>query len=128
MTTGQTSLGKIGIVNKGNYSPDVTYNQCNFVFYKGSTWLALKDGLLGVEPVEGENWKYLARGIPENIQEQIDFINDNKSSIFIGETLPPTQERKKNTVYYRIIEKLDTGFVTENIKVSPKMGIKLVNN
>ena len=52
----------------------------------------------------------------------------NKISIFIGETLPPFEERSENTIYYRIIQKLDTGLVTENIKVSPKMGIKLVNN
>lgn len=73
-----TSLGKVGIVNKGNYSAEVVYNSGDFVLYEGSTWLALKDNLLGVEPGEGENWKYLARGVPENIQDEIDSIKNNK--------------------------------------------------
>lgn len=73
-----TSLGKVGIVDRGNYSSEVTYNSGDFVFYEGSTWLALKDGLIGVNPAEGENWKYLARGVPENIQDEIDSIKNNK--------------------------------------------------
>lgn len=82
MTTGQTSLGKVGLVNKGDYSPDITYNQYEFVFYKGSTWLALNNGLLGVEPTEGENWKYLARGFNnvKTIQsetEPLDLVEDD---------------------------------------------------
>ena len=62
-----TSLGKVGIVDKGNYSAEVIYNSGDFVFYEGSTWLALKDNLLGVEPGDGENWKYLARGLSNGI-------------------------------------------------------------
>ena len=62
-----TSLGKVGIVDKGNYSAEVIYNSGDFVFYEGSTWLALKGNLLGVEPVDGENWKYLARGLSNGI-------------------------------------------------------------
>lgn len=73
-----TSLGKVGIVDRGNYSSEVTYNSGDFVFYEGSTWLALKDGLTGIKPVDGENWKYLARGVPENIQDEIDSIKNNK--------------------------------------------------
>ena len=73
-----TSLGKVGIVDKGNYSSKEIYNSGDFVFYEGSTWLALKDNLLGVEPGEGENWKYLARGVPKNIQDEIDSIKNNK--------------------------------------------------
>ena len=73
-----TSLGKVGIVDKGNYSAEVVYNSGDFVLYEGSTWLALKDGLIGIKPTEGENWKYLARGVSEDIQGQIDSINNNK--------------------------------------------------
>lgn len=62
-----TSIGKVGIVDKGNYSAEVIYNSGDFVFYEGSTWLALKGNLLGVEPVDGENWKYLARGLSNGI-------------------------------------------------------------
>jgi hypothetical protein len=62
-----TSLGKVGIVDKGNYSSEATYNSGDFIFYEGSTWLALKDGLTGIKPTEGEEWKYLARGVPDGI-------------------------------------------------------------
>ena len=62
-----TSLGKVGIVDKGNYSSEEIYNSGDFVFYEGSTWLALKDNLLGVDPGDGENWKYLARGLSNGI-------------------------------------------------------------
>lgn len=62
-----TSLGKVGIVDKGNYSAEVVYNSGDFVLYEGSTWLALKDGLTGIKPTEGENWKYLARGVSDGI-------------------------------------------------------------
>lgn len=62
-----TSLGKVGIVDKGNYSSEDTYNSGDFIFYEGSTWLALKNGLTGVEPNAGENWKYLARGLSNGI-------------------------------------------------------------
>ena len=81
---------------------------------------------IGLQKPEGN--EYIDVDILNANLDKVDKEFENKISIFIGETLPPAQERKKNTVYYRIIEKLDTGFVTENIKVSPKMGIKLVNN
>ena len=82
MTTDQTTLGKVGIANKGNYSPDTTYNQCDFVFYEGSTWLALKNGLIGIEPIEGENWKYLARGFEAEV---LSLITANDTSGLMGD-------------------------------------------
>ena len=55
-------LGKVGIVDAGTYEASKTYNSGMFVLYNGSTWLAIKDNLVGVTPEEGANWKYLARG------------------------------------------------------------------
>ena len=77
-----TSLGKVGIVDRGNYLQEETYNAGDFVLYNGSTWLALKDGLLGAEPAEGTNWKYLARGFEAEV---LSMIAANDTSGLIGE-------------------------------------------
>lgn len=37
------SLGTVGIADRGNYSASATYVKGNFVYYDGSSWLALKD-------------------------------------------------------------------------------------
>ena len=75
-----TNLGKVGIVDKGNYSLEATYNSGDFIFYEGSTWLALKDGLTGIKPTEGEAWKYLARGVPDGIArpEQVGVVKPSE--------------------------------------------------
>lgn len=59
---GYTELGRIGFVDKGNYSATTTYRIGDVVYYNGSTWSALKDNLKGVTPSPGVNWKYMARG------------------------------------------------------------------
>lgn len=70
-----TSLGLVGIADKGTYNQDTTYNRGQFVLYNGSTWLALKDNLTGVEPTEGENWKYLARGFAAELLSLVTAID-----------------------------------------------------
>ncbi len=77
-----TSLGKVGIVDRGNYLQEETYNAGDFVLYNGSTWLALKDGLLGAEPAEGTSWKYLARGFEAEV---LSMIAANDTSGLMGE-------------------------------------------
>ena len=77
-----TSLGKVGIVDRGNYLQEETYNAGDFVLYNGSTWLALKDGLLGAEPAEGTNWKYLARGFEAEV---LSLITANDTSGLLGD-------------------------------------------
>ena len=70
-----TSLGLVGIADKGTYSAEATYNKGQFVLYDGSTWLALKDNLNGVTPAEGENWKYLARGFAAELLSLVTAID-----------------------------------------------------
>lgn len=65
------SLGTVGIADRGNYSASATYVKGNFVYYDGSSWLALKDNLTGVTPEEGDNWKYLARGYAAGLLSMI---------------------------------------------------------
>lgn len=60
------TLGKVGIVDKGNYSASATYNSGDFVTHNGSTFLAIKDGVKGIAPSDDKtNWKYLAKGFNE---------------------------------------------------------------
>lgn len=70
-----TSLGLVGIADKGTYNAEATYNKGQFVLYDGSTWLALKDNLNGVTPAEGENWKYLARGFAAELLSLVTAID-----------------------------------------------------
>lgn len=97
-----TSLGKVGIVDKGNYSSEEIYNSGDFVFYEGSSWLAIKDGLMGIEPVEGENWKYLARGLANGIatpnkagvvKPSNDFIVEEDGTLGLNTTFETIAER-----------------------------------
>ncbi|EHI98053.1 putative tail fiber-related protein [Clostridium sp. DL-VIII] len=48
-----------------------------------------------------------------------------KIELYIGETLPAIADRKKNTLYFKVTDTISTG-TTENIKVSPTMGIKVI--
>lgn len=68
-------LGKVGIVDAGTYEASKTYNSGMFVLYNGSTWLAMKDNLVGVTPEEGVNWKYLARGFAAELLSLISAID-----------------------------------------------------
>lgn len=60
-----TSLGLVGIVDKGVYNSAATYVKGNFVYYDGSTWLCISStSVTNVEPTElnSSTWKYLAKG------------------------------------------------------------------
>lgn len=87
-----TILGEVGIVDKGIYNSDTTYNSGNFVLHNGSTWLAIKDNLTGVTPEEGANWKYLARGFASEMLALITAIDSqgllgNKGAEVTGQAL-----------------------------------------
>lgn len=59
---GYTALARIGYADKGNYAAGTTYMTGDVVYHNGSSYVALKDNLKGVTPVNGNDWKYLARG------------------------------------------------------------------
>lgn len=60
---GYEKLAVIGIVNKGEYSEGGEYKQYNYVYYEGSTYLALKDNP-AVPPTNNKvDWQYLAQGV-----------------------------------------------------------------
>lgn len=58
-------LGKVGLFPKGEYSPDEVYERLDFVYYNGSSWLALRDVPDGEPSETNPDWKILALGFPE---------------------------------------------------------------
>ncbi|MBN7573667.1 MULTISPECIES: phage tail protein [Clostridium] len=48
-----------------------------------------------------------------------------KMQLYINETLPAIADRTSDTLYFKITDKITNGFA-DNVKVSPNMGIKIV--
>lgn len=111
-----TILGEVGIVDKGIYNPDTTYNSGNFVLHNGSTWLAIKDNLTGVTPKEGANWKYLARGFASEMLALITAIDSqgllgNKGAEVTGQALI---DKLADMVANKLIQKTSMSNVQTN--------------
>lgn len=62
----------------------------------------------------------------ENLDLKIADVNNNKINLYVGETLPEIRDRNKKTIYCKVTDTISASNTTENIKVSPLMGIKLV--
>ena len=58
-----TSLGRVGIRNRGRYSASATYRAGDYVYYMGSTFIALQALAAGTTPDhDGVYWNFLAEG------------------------------------------------------------------
>ena len=58
-----TSLGKVGIRNRGRFDASATYSAGEYVYYMGSTFIALQNLPAGMVPQhDGINWNFLAEG------------------------------------------------------------------
>lgn len=58
-----TSLGKVGIKNRGRFDASATYAAGEYVYYMGSTFIALQNLPAGMVPQhDGINWNFLAEG------------------------------------------------------------------
>lgn len=54
-------IGKVAITHDGVYDSRKTYARNTCVFYNGSTYITLKDGVVGVDPIDdGINWHLMA--------------------------------------------------------------------
>ena len=63
METKKINLGRVGLVSKGAYSPDVTYGRLHVVTYRNTTYCSKQEGNTGHEPVgEDEWWSVLVDG------------------------------------------------------------------
>lgn len=60
-----TSLGLVGIVDKGDYNSVTRYVKGNFVYHNYCSWLCKVASATGIEPTEQNNttWQLLAKGI-----------------------------------------------------------------
>lgn len=84
-----TDLGKIMTTNGGEYDPETTYSEKTFVYYKGSTYLALKTNT-GIEPSDDKiNWQYFARGFADEdfVAEKYVYVDREDDSEFVDEPL-----------------------------------------
>lgn len=50
------NLGRVGLVPKGAYSPDVTYGRLHIVTYKNNTYCSKQEGNTGHEPIGEDDW------------------------------------------------------------------------
>ena len=65
--TGYEKLAVIGIAWKGEYTQGTAYKTMNGVYYKGSTYVALRDNPTGPPAADGANWQYLAKGFEQQL-------------------------------------------------------------
>jgi len=96
--SGYTPLAKIGISDKGEYVSGTAYEKQDSVLYKGSTYVAIIDNPVG-EPVnDGVNWRYLAKGFPDDINEVAFTFTEaaNRENIQTGE--------KSKTIFGKIMK------------------------
>ena len=56
METKKINLGRVGLVPKGAYSPDVTYGRLHVVTYRNTTYCSKQEGNTGHEPVGEDKW------------------------------------------------------------------------
>ena len=76
------------------------------------------------------DWKLKDKVTPEDmnrIASNISELSEDKINLYVGETLPEIRDRSKQTLYFKVTDTISASNTTENIKVSPTMGIKLVN-
>ena len=69
--TGYEKLAVIGIAWKGEYAQGTSYKTMNGVYYKGSTYVALRDNPTGPPAADGANWQYLAKGFEQQLLSAI---------------------------------------------------------
>ena len=69
--TGYEKLAVIGIAWKGEYAQGTAYKTMNGVYYKGSTYVALRDNPTGPPAADGANWQYLAKGFEQQLLSAI---------------------------------------------------------
>ena len=72
---GYSALGRLGYSDKGNYAAGTTYMTGDVVYHNGSSYVARKDNLKGVTPVNGNDWKYLARGFAAETMADVQAID-----------------------------------------------------
>ena len=59
---GYVALDLVGFTDKGDYDAAATYMINDLVHLNNDVWCCLKDGLTGIAPVQGEDWKIFIKG------------------------------------------------------------------
>lgn len=79
-----------------------------------------EDSDLHVTGEKQKKWNAYEQSI-EEVNAQL----NEKISLCIGETLPEISKRDEKTLYFKVTDTISTG-ISENLKVSPTMGVKLI--
>lgn len=72
-------LGKAGFTPKGAWSATETYNRLDVVYYKGSSYIVVNNGVTGVTPSEtDQNYIIMAAGQEsDEVVTRYDYANDD---------------------------------------------------
>lgn len=126
---GYTKLGLVGYSDKGTYTAEATYNRYNVVLHNGSTYVALKDGLTGVEPSDDKvNWKYFARGFKTEMASEITAVDKYNIA---GGTPDPTGASTTEVMLQLLLDKYSDQIVNKlvsNEGFQQKLMDYIINN
>lgn len=126
---GYTKLGLVGYSDKGTYTAEATYNRYNVVLHNGSTYVALKDGLTGVEPSDDKvNWKYFARGFEAEMASEITAVDKYNIA---GGTPDPTGASTTEVMLQLLLDKYSDQIVNKlvsNEGFQQKLMDYIINN
>lgn len=74
-------LGKVGLINRGEYSATAQYTPLDFVMYNGSTYVAVRN-VTGVAPsVDDENWQVMALGTSMSLVNSLEHAESGEFAL-----------------------------------------------
>ncbi|WP_061343004.1 hypothetical protein [Clostridium botulinum] len=73
-----------------------------------------------------QNFEVISGGNQKEINKSIDNKIKDKINLVISEELPEIDKRDRKTLYFKVTDIVNTG-TNNNVKVSPKMGIKVID-
>lgn len=84
MSSEWISLGRVGIVPKGEYSSTTSYNRGDMVFYENASYIAIKNNLINVTPVNDNiNWTMSMKAYEELPATNV-YVNDTYNIVGNG--------------------------------------------
>lgn len=74
-------LGKVGLINRGEYSETAEYTPLDFVMYNGSTYVAVKN-VTGVAPSDvDDHWQVMALGTSMSLVNNLEHVESGEFAL-----------------------------------------------
>ena len=99
------SLGRVGISPKGEYSINIVYKRGDLVYYKGSSYIALKNNVVIAPVDDGINWTLSTKGYDEITASEVS-INDTYNIIGNGAGSKGILQTFLDNIGNRIVNKI----------------------